>query len=319
MSSNTSPHDVPSKKRSSHSKKVKQSSAESEGEELKEIVTKSSPEPSGDKVDSLPQPKKVEGETPASVTDNSTDVSDSDSATVLSKKLPQRKTLTTGEREESYKKAVEMESIEPHVIAFLAFQGVPDKPRLRSLYWKVLLGYLPTEHNKWEQTLAEQRKRYADLKKLMTSLDQPRPQPKEKPSSLMDKIMAKIEEEEQEERKAREEGKGAAKADEKEPEGGETEKKDFADSENAEERTEEKSRRKRSRKKRNRKKRKVMRILPRRVRKKMLQKCMLLLLLLLILQTTRRKVVIWFHRHRSVMYQRNRHGVITTKMMKALM
>ena len=41
----------------------------------------------------------------------------------------------------------------------LAFRGIPDEVRpLRSIVWKVLIGYLPLETHKWEQHLKMQKK-----------------------------------------------------------------------------------------------------------------------------------------------------------------
>ncbi|KAI8599120.1 hypothetical protein EDD21DRAFT_168877 [Dissophora ornata] len=42
----------------------------------------------------------------------------------------------------------------------LCFGGIPDKPGLRQLCWKILLGYLPLDKSKWDSVLMEQRRLY---------------------------------------------------------------------------------------------------------------------------------------------------------------
>lgn len=48
------------------------------------------------------------------------------------------------------------------VIQKLAFQGIPDKPRLRSIYWKLLLGFLPLQQSQWDSETKKQRQVYQD-------------------------------------------------------------------------------------------------------------------------------------------------------------
>lgn len=38
--------------------------------------------------------------------------------------------------------------------------GIPDEPGLRSLAWKVLMGYLPPDKRMWASTLKTQRLNY---------------------------------------------------------------------------------------------------------------------------------------------------------------
>lgn len=45
-----------------------------------------------------------------------------------------------------------------------SFEGIPDDCGLRSIYWKLLLGYLPDDKTMWYDTVVEERKRYKDLK-----------------------------------------------------------------------------------------------------------------------------------------------------------
>jgi len=134
-----------------------------------------------------------------------------------------------------------MESLDKEVISELAFNGIPDKHRIRSLYWKFLLGYLPAEHNCWDSALKQKRAKYYALKKSVTSLTGPRPEPKDFPSAL-DKILAKMEQEQgvkrtvdtpsdkkEEEKLKTEEQENADKKEEEKPkaeEQGDTEKKE---------------------------------------------------------------------------------------------
>lgn len=48
------------------------------------------------------------------------------------------------------------------VIQKLAFQGIPDKPGLRSIYWKLLLGFLPRQQSQWDSETKKQRQVYQD-------------------------------------------------------------------------------------------------------------------------------------------------------------
>lgn len=59
-----------------------------------------------------------------------------------------------------------------------AFEGIPDEIKgLRSLVWKVLLNYLPTEVSEWTSVLHSQRTGYAHFKQIM--LQQPDSQTKQ--------------------------------------------------------------------------------------------------------------------------------------------
>ena len=50
------------------------------------------------------------------------------------------------------------------VVQRLAYDVIPDGMGLRSIYWMLLLGYLPPEKDEWEETLAKNRKSYFDMK-----------------------------------------------------------------------------------------------------------------------------------------------------------
>ena len=97
-----------------------------------------------------------------------------------------------------------MDVVELDAISQLAFQGVPDTPRLRSLYWKLLLRYLPPERAKWQETMTSKRAKYDAIKQYATSLDAPRPVAPESPVS---QIMKAVEEKAKEEREKKTESK----------------------------------------------------------------------------------------------------------------
>ncbi|CAL0306415.1 unnamed protein product [Lupinus luteus] len=46
----------------------------------------------------------------------------------------------------------------------LACQGIPDSPGIRSIVWKLLLGYLPPNHGLWSSELANKRSQYKQFK-----------------------------------------------------------------------------------------------------------------------------------------------------------
>jgi len=61
-----------------------------------------------------------------------------------------------------YEAALNINPIDLNVIRRLAFQGIPDKPGLRAIYWKILLGFLPLEQSKWEKETKFQRQVYQE-------------------------------------------------------------------------------------------------------------------------------------------------------------
>jgi len=63
------------------------------------------------------------------------------------------------ERIQAFHTAIK-ENIDFDKVRSLAFGGIPDSPGLRSLYWKILLGYLPNERNLWSDVLQQKRKIY---------------------------------------------------------------------------------------------------------------------------------------------------------------
>lgn len=50
-------------------------------------------------------------------------------------------------------------------VKLFCLQGLPDEGGVRSVVWRVLLGYLPPEAEKWEGSLATSRASYQDLLK----------------------------------------------------------------------------------------------------------------------------------------------------------
>ncbi|KAG9395483.1 Rab-GTPase-TBC domain [Carpediemonas membranifera] len=64
------------------------------------------------------------------------------------------------ERTAPFSVALESENIDLREISRLANFGVPDGLRLRPIYWKLMLGYLPTDRKLWESTLKDMRDLY---------------------------------------------------------------------------------------------------------------------------------------------------------------
>jgi len=64
-----------------------------------------------------------------------------------------------------YEDEISKEAINIEVIHHLAFQGIPERAGLRSLYWKVLLNYLPLKHAHWAEELEKRRQIYRQWKK----------------------------------------------------------------------------------------------------------------------------------------------------------
>eukprot|EP01105_Mastigella_eilhardi_P020841 TRINITY_DN4_c0_g2_i3.p1 TRINITY_DN4_c0_g2~~TRINITY_DN4_c0_g2_i3.p1 ORF type:complete len:414 (-),score=102.88 TRINITY_DN4_c0_g2_i3:13-1218(-) len=62
-----------------------------------------------------------------------------------------------------FEEAVTKEVLAPSDIRELAFSGVPDK--LRAVYWKILLNYLPHNRSGWDEVLQSSRKQYADWRR----------------------------------------------------------------------------------------------------------------------------------------------------------
>lgn len=54
--------------------------------------------------------------------------------------------------------------IDMNTVRKYGFEGIPDDCGLRSIYWKLLLGYLPDDKTLWYDTVMEERKKYKGLK-----------------------------------------------------------------------------------------------------------------------------------------------------------
>jgi len=64
------------------------------------------------------------------------------------------------ERVHYYKEALKPNVIDISIIQHLAEQGIPESHGLRSLYWKILLRYLPLDRTKWDSYLEKSRDGY---------------------------------------------------------------------------------------------------------------------------------------------------------------
>eukprot|EP00026_Physarum_polycephalum_P003927 Phypoly_transcript_03944.p1 GENE.Phypoly_transcript_03944~~Phypoly_transcript_03944.p1 ORF type:complete len:611 (+),score=126.96 Phypoly_transcript_03944:52-1833(+) len=74
----------------------------------------------------------------------------------------ERMVLSYNERLKMYEDVLQSDILEVHLLRELAWQGIPEAKGLRSLYWKVLLHYLPANKSLWEASLARDRKLYKD-------------------------------------------------------------------------------------------------------------------------------------------------------------
>ena len=73
--------------------------------------------------------------------------------------------LKTKETIINFLKTLNRRKIEIAMLRSLSFRGIPsDIKGLRPIAWKVLIGYLPRETKKWEETMKEQKKIYDSLK-----------------------------------------------------------------------------------------------------------------------------------------------------------
>lgn len=66
-------------------------------------------------------------------------------------------------REEEFQALLDVPVINLKSIRKLSHGGIPDKPGMRSMYWKLLLDYLPPEQEKWETHLHRQRRLYKEF------------------------------------------------------------------------------------------------------------------------------------------------------------
>ena len=60
-----------------------------------------------------------------------------------------------------YRDAVQpQETVDLAALRQLAFVGIPEELRIRGLYWKLLLGYVPPERSRWAAVLQDRRREY---------------------------------------------------------------------------------------------------------------------------------------------------------------
>jgi hypothetical protein len=73
--------------------------------------------------------------------------------------------LKTKETIINFMKILNRRKVDISMLRSLSFRGIPSELKgLRPLVWKVLLGYLPRETNKWEEVMAENKKVYDSIK-----------------------------------------------------------------------------------------------------------------------------------------------------------
>ena len=76
--------------------------------------------------------------------------------------------MTYRDRVMLFQNTLKTPSLNMNVVQSLAFEGIPDygegTPGLRSIYWMILLGYLPLERDQWGETLKTKHQLYAEFK-----------------------------------------------------------------------------------------------------------------------------------------------------------
>ena len=76
--------------------------------------------------------------------------------------------MTYKDRVMLFQNTLKTPSLNMNVVQSLAFEGIPDygegTPGLRSIYWMILLGYLPLERDQWGETLKTKHQLYAEFK-----------------------------------------------------------------------------------------------------------------------------------------------------------
>ena len=71
-----------------------------------------------------------------------------------------RRAHTLEQMLEKYRESVLRESVDLPALRQLAFVGIPEELRVRGLFWKLLLGFLPPDRSRWESVHREHRERY---------------------------------------------------------------------------------------------------------------------------------------------------------------
>lgn len=65
------------------------------------------------------------------------------------------------EKKEKFMELLKKSPIDIKSLRLLSFTGIPDEfPQLRSLIWKLLIGYLPLDVTKWEATMLNYHNNY---------------------------------------------------------------------------------------------------------------------------------------------------------------
>ena len=78
------------------------------------------------------------------------------------------KTLKIKETVVNFTKILNKRKVDISMLRSLSFRGIPsDVKALRPLCWKILLGYLPRETSKWEETMKENLSTYEGLQKML--------------------------------------------------------------------------------------------------------------------------------------------------------
>ena len=70
------------------------------------------------------------------------------------------RSLSLVQLQQRYRNAVANGVINLAELRQLSIMGVPEELRVRGLYWKLLLGYLPAKRDSWEDTLSGHRQTY---------------------------------------------------------------------------------------------------------------------------------------------------------------
>ena len=70
------------------------------------------------------------------------------------------RSLSVEETHTRYRESVCKDSIDLAALRQLAVVGIPEELRVRGQYWKLLLGYLPTERASWDEILLHHQAQY---------------------------------------------------------------------------------------------------------------------------------------------------------------
>ncbi|GAM22537.1 hypothetical protein SAMD00019534_057120 [Acytostelium subglobosum LB1] len=114
----------------------------------------------------------IESSSPPAPTKNTTESTTSTTSTPSTETTTQTKTqrspiiesanISFQERLHYYKEALKPTTLDLTVIQHLAEQGIPEANGLRSIYWKILLHYLPIEQSRWASFTESSRATYQE-------------------------------------------------------------------------------------------------------------------------------------------------------------